>query len=142
MKTFARKDGSDWVLNGEKRWIGMGTIAAVAVVWAQRTMAYAASWSRPIRPASAPRTSPRSSPCGSRCSATCPWKTSGSRKRDAPEAKGLRDLSPVSARPATDHLGLDGGGEGQLRGGARVRWRARAVRQARAPGSSSRSRSS
>src|SRR4028119_1781691 len=35
MKTFARKDGSDWVLNGEKRWIGMGTIAAVAVVWAQ-----------------------------------------------------------------------------------------------------------
>ena len=35
MKTFARKDGSDWVLNGEKRWIGMGTIADVAVVWAQ-----------------------------------------------------------------------------------------------------------
>src|SRR5215203_1145960 len=35
MKTFARKDGSDWVLNGEKRWIGMGTIADVAVIWAQ-----------------------------------------------------------------------------------------------------------
>ena len=35
MKTFARKDGSDWVLNGHKRWIGMGTIADVAVVWAQ-----------------------------------------------------------------------------------------------------------
>jgi glutaryl-CoA dehydrogenase len=35
MKTFARKDGSDWVLNGQKRWIGMGTIADVAVVWAQ-----------------------------------------------------------------------------------------------------------
>jgi glutaryl-CoA dehydrogenase len=35
MKTFARKDGSDWVLNGEKRWIGMGTIADVAVVWTQ-----------------------------------------------------------------------------------------------------------
>jgi glutaryl-CoA dehydrogenase len=34
MKTFARKDGSDWVLNGQKRWIGMGTIADVAVVWA------------------------------------------------------------------------------------------------------------
>jgi glutaryl-CoA dehydrogenase len=33
MKTFARRDGSDWVLNGEKRWIGMGTIADVAVVW-------------------------------------------------------------------------------------------------------------
>jgi glutaryl-CoA dehydrogenase len=35
MKTFARKEGSDWVLNGHKRWIGMGTIADVAVVWAQ-----------------------------------------------------------------------------------------------------------
>ncbi len=35
MKTFAHKDGSDWILNGQKRWIGMGTIADVAVVWAQ-----------------------------------------------------------------------------------------------------------
>jgi glutaryl-CoA dehydrogenase len=35
MKTYARREGSDWVLNGEKRWIGMGTIADVAVVWAK-----------------------------------------------------------------------------------------------------------
>jgi glutaryl-CoA dehydrogenase len=35
MKTFARKEGSEWVLNGRKRWIGMGTIADVAVVWTQ-----------------------------------------------------------------------------------------------------------
>lgn len=35
MKTFARKEGAEWVLNGRKRWIGMGTIADVAVVWAQ-----------------------------------------------------------------------------------------------------------
>ena len=35
MKTFARKDGSDWLLNGSKRWIGMGTIADVAVIWAR-----------------------------------------------------------------------------------------------------------
>jgi glutaryl-CoA dehydrogenase len=35
MKTFARREGSDWILNGEKRWIGMGTIADVAVVWAR-----------------------------------------------------------------------------------------------------------
>jgi glutaryl-CoA dehydrogenase len=35
MKTFASREGSDWVLNGEKRWIGMGTIADVAVVWAR-----------------------------------------------------------------------------------------------------------
>lgn len=35
MKTFARKEGSDWVINGSKRWIGMGSIADVAVVWAR-----------------------------------------------------------------------------------------------------------
>jgi glutaryl-CoA dehydrogenase len=35
MKTFARRDGSDWVLNGNKRWIGLASIADVAVIWAQ-----------------------------------------------------------------------------------------------------------
>ena len=37
MKTFARRspDGSGWILNGEKRWIGLATIADVAVVWAR-----------------------------------------------------------------------------------------------------------
>ncbi len=35
MRTLARREGSDWILNGEKRWIGMGTIADVAVVWAR-----------------------------------------------------------------------------------------------------------
>lgn len=35
MKTFARRDGDDWVITGRKRWIGLGTIAQVAIVWAQ-----------------------------------------------------------------------------------------------------------
>jgi glutaryl-CoA dehydrogenase len=35
MKTFARREGSDWVLNGEKRWIGLATIANLTVVWAR-----------------------------------------------------------------------------------------------------------
>jgi glutaryl-CoA dehydrogenase len=35
MKSFARKDGSDWILNGEKRWIGLATIADLAVVCAR-----------------------------------------------------------------------------------------------------------
>src|SRR3712207_6130703 len=35
MKTFARGNGSGWVISGSKRWIGMGTIADVAVIWAQ-----------------------------------------------------------------------------------------------------------
>jgi glutaryl-CoA dehydrogenase len=35
MKTHARQDGGDWVLNGSKLWITNGTLADVAVVWAQ-----------------------------------------------------------------------------------------------------------
>ncbi len=35
MRTAARRDGSDWVLNGNKMWITNGGIADVAVVWAQ-----------------------------------------------------------------------------------------------------------
>ena len=35
MTTYARKDGSDWILSGAKRWIGLASIAQVAVIWAQ-----------------------------------------------------------------------------------------------------------
>ena len=35
MKTHARREGDEWVLNGSKRWIGLASIADVAVVWAQ-----------------------------------------------------------------------------------------------------------
>jgi glutaryl-CoA dehydrogenase len=35
MRTRAARDGSDWVLNGTKMWITNGTVAQVAVVWAQ-----------------------------------------------------------------------------------------------------------
>lgn len=34
MKTHAKRDGDDWVLNGSKMWITNGTIADAAVVWA------------------------------------------------------------------------------------------------------------
>lgn len=35
MRTHARRDGSDWILNGSKMWITNGSIADVAVVWAR-----------------------------------------------------------------------------------------------------------
>jgi glutaryl-CoA dehydrogenase len=35
MRTTARRDGSDWILNGTKMWITNGTISDVAVVWAR-----------------------------------------------------------------------------------------------------------
>jgi glutaryl-CoA dehydrogenase len=34
MRTTARRDGSDWVLNGAKMWITNGSISDIAVVWA------------------------------------------------------------------------------------------------------------
>ena len=35
MRTSARRDGSDWVLSGTKMWITNGSVADVAIVWAQ-----------------------------------------------------------------------------------------------------------
>ncbi|GAA2438579.1 acyl-CoA dehydrogenase family protein [Streptomyces macrosporus] len=35
MRTFAKRDGGDWVLNGRKMWITNGSVASVAVVWAR-----------------------------------------------------------------------------------------------------------
>lgn len=34
MATFARREGGGWVLNGAKRWIGLASIAQIAVIWA------------------------------------------------------------------------------------------------------------
>ena len=35
MRTRARRDGDDWVLHGQKMWITNGSVADVAIVWAQ-----------------------------------------------------------------------------------------------------------
>jgi glutaryl-CoA dehydrogenase len=35
MRTTARREGNDWILNGDKLWITNGSIADVAVVWAR-----------------------------------------------------------------------------------------------------------
>ncbi|MGD0714117.1 MAG: acyl-CoA dehydrogenase family protein [Gaiellaceae bacterium] len=35
MRTQARRDGSDWILNGSKMWITNGTIADISIVWAR-----------------------------------------------------------------------------------------------------------
>jgi glutaryl-CoA dehydrogenase len=34
MRTRARRDGSDWILHGQKMWITNGSVADVAIVWA------------------------------------------------------------------------------------------------------------
>ncbi|WP_058835154.1 acyl-CoA dehydrogenase family protein [Luteimonas abyssi] len=35
MKTHARRDGDDWILDGSKMWITNGNLAHIAIVWAQ-----------------------------------------------------------------------------------------------------------
>jgi glutaryl-CoA dehydrogenase len=35
MRTFARQDGTDWILSGSKMWITNGSVADIAVVWAR-----------------------------------------------------------------------------------------------------------
>ncbi len=35
MRATARRDGGDWILNGEKTWITNGSLADVAIVWAR-----------------------------------------------------------------------------------------------------------
>ena len=37
LATTATRDGDGWVLNGRKRWIGLGTVADLALVWARDT---------------------------------------------------------------------------------------------------------
>ncbi len=35
MKTHAKRDGGDWIINGAKMWITNGNLADIAIVWAQ-----------------------------------------------------------------------------------------------------------
>jgi glutaryl-CoA dehydrogenase len=35
LETSARRDGDSWVINGQKKWIGNGTLADVVVLWAR-----------------------------------------------------------------------------------------------------------
>lgn len=38
LRTTATRDGDHWVITGEKRWIGNGTLATHAIVWAKSTV--------------------------------------------------------------------------------------------------------
>ena len=67
LRTVAKRDGDNWVINGAKRWIGNGSISDVTIVWAgtRRTTRSRASSSRHPRPAIRRSASRASRRCGS-----------------------------------------------------------------------------
>jgi glutaryl-CoA dehydrogenase len=94
MKTFARREGSDWVLEGSKRWIGMASIADVAVIWARTDEA-----GNPVRgflvPTDAPGYEARdiANKLSMRASVQCDVALNGVRLPESamlPEARGLK----------------------------------------------------
>ncbi|BDI23985.1 acyl-CoA dehydrogenase family protein [Herbiconiux sp. L3-i23] len=91
MRTVAVRDGDDWVITGSKRWIGLASVAGVAVVWAQTEDG--------VRGFIVPTDShgftatPITGKLAMRASIQCDIALDGVRVPDAnrlPEAKGLR----------------------------------------------------
>ncbi len=69
MVTTARRDGDDWVINGVKRWIGLGSLADICIVWAKDNEGvFAGSLCRLTARATTQRTSRASTPCATLCS--------------------------------------------------------------------------
>ena len=132
MKTFARRDGDDWILTGSKRWIGLASIAQLAVVWAQTDDG--------VRGFLVPTDSPGFSATRARAEgvdAGVDPVRAALRRRPAAgiRAASRRSRSARSVRGAQrsavrHRLGLARRGTRQLRGGAAPRPAARAVRPA------------
>lgn len=64
LRTYARRDGSDWVLNGRKMWITNGSVAGSPSSGRRPTGGCAASPCRPTPRACPRRRSGTSGPCG------------------------------------------------------------------------------
>ena len=132
MRTRARRDGADWVLDGRKMWITNGSIADVAVVWAQ-TDEGDPRLRRPDRHRRLLRPGDQAQDVAARLG----HQRAGARRRPAPRLRGAarrtRAQGPalLPERGALRHrLGRARRGPVLPRGGAVVRRRADAVRQA------------
>ena len=81
LETSARRDGDSWVLNGRKRWIGLGSMADLVVVWARNTEDGQVNGfvGRRDRRAIRRRSSRGRRRCARSGRPTSPWTTSGCR---------------------------------------------------------------
>lgn len=75
MRTVAKCDGEDWILNGTKMWITNGSIADIAVVWARTEDGIRGFLVPKDTPASPPARSTASSRCARRSPPNCTWRT-------------------------------------------------------------------
>ena len=69
MQTIARRDGEQWTISGTKRWIGLASIADIAVIWAKTDKGVRGFLVPTFRRASQPRRYNRSSRCAPRSNA-------------------------------------------------------------------------
>ena len=133
MRTRARRDGDDWILNGTKMWITNGSIADVAVVWA-RDRRGRPRLPRPDATRRASRRQDIHQKLSLRASVTSELLLDDVRlPADAmlPEATVAARAAVVPQRGALRHrLGRRRRRARVLRGGARLRQGARPVRQA------------
>ena len=132
MRTRARRDGDDWILNGTKMWITNGSIADVAVVWARTDDGIRGF----LVPTDTPgfTTQDIHQKLSLRASITSELVLDDVRlpgRRAAARGARLARPAVVPQRGALRHpLGRGRRGARLLRVGARVRQHARAVRQA------------
>ena len=123
---------ADWVLNGRKMWITNGSVAGVAVVWAQTDDGHP-RLRRPHRHPRLLRPRDQAQVVAARLGhqRTGPGRGTAARRRGA--ARGHRAARPAQLsqpRPLRHRLGRHGRGARLLRGGARLREDPGAVRPA------------
>jgi len=109
LETSARPDGGEWVLNGSKRWIGLGTVADLIVVWARSTQdgqvgAFVVEKGAPGYQARVIEGKVSRARCGR---PTSRWTTCGCRPRTGCPGRG-RSRTPAGSWPPPEHLRLGG----------------------------------
>ncbi len=122
MTTFARRDGNDWILDGQKRWIGFASMAQVAVIWAQ-TDDGIRGFLVPTDTRGLHRDADRAETLDARIHSVRRRTRQRSRPRRRPASRRAgtsRAVLVPQRRTLRDHLGRDGGSAGQLRGGAHL----------------------
>ncbi len=131
MLTRARRDGSDWVLNGEKTWITNGSIADVAVVWARAEDGIRGFLVE--RGTAGFSSSELHGKLSMRASVTASLALSDVRVKGVRNAAGREGIERSTGVPDAgslwDWVGRAGSGDGLLRDGAVVLGAAEAIRR-------------